>query len=151
MKKVLVLGLVFILLLPVLAAGCKTEESATSGGPAKTIVLTLDDFTAQNNIVKDIEMARSGSLTVSLGSNPTTGYQWGEAEISDTAVTVQASHNFVKPQSTSSEPVVGAPGKDVWTFDAKAAGTATIKMSYSRPWESGAKDTYTLTINITVK
>ena len=145
MKKTLIFGLVSILLLPLLMIGCNTEEN-------KTIELTLDDFTAQNNIVKNVELAPSGTLTVSLGANPTTGYEWGEnAVISGTSVITQQSYNYNEPQSESSEPVVGAAGKAVWVFDSKAAGTATIKMSYGRPWEAGEKGTFTLTINVTVK
>jgi len=162
MKKTLIFGLVSILLLPLLVLGCNKAATTTpippsnvpaanGGQEAKTIELTLDDFTAQNNIVKDIELARSGSLNVSLGSNPSTGYQWGDTAISDTAVVTQASQNYVEPQAAGSEPVVGAAGKDVRVFNAKEAGTATVKISYSRPWEGGEKDTYTLTINVTVK
>jgi predicted secreted protein len=47
--------------------------------------------------------------------------------------------------------MVGAAGKDVWTFNSKAAGTTAIKFSYSRPWDGGEKDTFTLTINVNVK
>jgi inhibitor of cysteine peptidase len=141
MKKTLILGLVFILLLPLLMLGCTSSE-------AKTIELTLDDFSAQNNMVKDVTLTPDSSLTVKLGSNATTGYSWGEAVISTAAVIAQASREFVAPTATG---LVGAPGTDVWVFNAKAAGTTTIKMSYGRPWEGGEKDTFTLTINVTVK
>lgn len=146
MKKIIAVCLASVLLLPLMMLGCNKEES-----PPKTIDLTINDFMSQKNMVKDIELTRSGSLTVNLESNPTTGFAWEEAVISDKAVVTQASHNFAEPQTEGSEPVVGAPGKDVWVFDAKAAGTATIKMSYSRPWEGGEKDEFTLTINVTVK
>jgi inhibitor of cysteine peptidase len=140
MKKLVIFGIVSILLLPLLMLGCKTE--------AKTIELTIDDFMAENNIVKNIELIRPGSLIVRLGSNPTTGYEWEEAEISTPAVVAQASREFVGPEDTG---MVGAGGTDVWVFDSKEAGTTTIKMSYGRPWEGGEKDTFTLTINVTVK
>ena len=159
MKNLALFGLVSILLLLLLMLGCKTEEPSTSptaskvpalngGQEAKMLELTIGDFSEQNNIVKDIELIRPGSLIVRLGSNPTTGYQWGDAQISAPAVVVQASRNFVEPEDTG---VVGSGGTDVWTFDSKAVGTATIKMSYGRPWEGGEKDTFTLTINVTVK
>jgi inhibitor of cysteine peptidase len=159
MKKALVFGLISILLIPLLIAGCKKEEApapempALNGGQeAKMIELTTDDFMAQNHIVKDIELIRPGSLVVSLGANPTTGFQWGEtAEVSEPSVVKQVDHNYVEPQASGEEPVVGAPGKDVWVFDSQNAGAATIKMSYGRPWEGGEKDAWTLTINVTVK
>jgi inhibitor of cysteine peptidase len=165
MKKIIAVCLASLLLLPLLIVGCNKEETTTpttttpttsvpalnGGQEAKQIELTIDDFTNEKNMVKDVELILPGSLIVTLGANPTTGYQWGDAEISDTAVVAEASHNYVEPQSGNEEPVVGAPGKDVWVFDSKAAGTATIKMSYSRPWEGGEKDEFTLTINVTVK
>jgi inhibitor of cysteine peptidase len=143
MKKLVVFILAAILLLPLLALGC------SSGGGDQTIELSLDDFTAQNNITKSIELGSSGTLTVKLGSNPTTGYQWGEdAEISNTSIIAQKSYNYVEPEDTE---LMGAPGTDVWVFDAKAAGSATITFSYSRSWEEGTPATYTLTVNVTVK
>ena len=158
MKKAIVFGLISILLVPLLVVGCKKEEPpapempALNGGQeAKMIELSTDDFMAQNHITKDIELIRPGSLIVSLGANPTTGFQWGEtAEISEPAVVAQVSHNFVEPQA-GGEPVVGAPGKDVWVFDSQKEGAATIKISYGRSWEGGEKDEWTLTINVTVK
>lgn len=145
MKKITIFGLAVMLLLPLLVIGCQSAQPANAA--THKIEITTDDFAAQNNMTKDIELKVNDKLTVSLGSNPTTGYTWGEAAISDPAVIAQNSRNFIEPQSGT----VGAPGKDVWTFTAKKAGTATIKMSYSRPWEGGEKDTWTLTIIVTVK
>jgi predicted secreted protein len=158
MKRNTFLILVAILLLPVLAFGCQTEEPATPDTPALngdeatvTLELGYDDFTAQANITKDIEINHPGSLTVTLYSNPTTGFQWVEAaEVSQSEVIEQVSHEFVAPES-SGDGLVGAPGKDVRVFDSKQAGSAIIKFSYGRPWEGGEKDAWTVTLNITVK
>ena len=163
MKRTLIFGLITILLLPLLMIGCKTEEATTS--PIETqapdtngiqrnitqdIDVTLDKFMTQNNIVKDVNLTHPDSLIVSLGSNPTTGYEWSENATIVTAqrVIVQQSYKYVAPTATN---IVGAGGTSVWTFATEAAGTATIKLSYGRPWEGGEKDTYTLTINVTVK
>lgn len=141
MKSIIFFGLVYILLLPLMMAGC--------GGAANTsIELTLDDFAAQNNIVKDITVSPNGIITVTLGSNASTGYQWGDAVINNTDKLEQTSHDYLAPTQTN---LVGAPGKETLTFTASTAGSATIKLSYSRPWEGGEKGTYTLTINVTVK
>lgn len=142
MKKLVVFCLAALLLLPLLALAC-------GGGGDQTIELSLDDFQAQNNITRSVEVGASGTLTVKLGANPTTGYQWGEnAEISNTAVITQTSYNYNEPEDTE---MMGAPGTDVWVFDAKAAGSATITFSYSRSFEEGTPATYTLTVNVTVK
>ncbi len=142
MKKLVILGLVSMLLAPLLMAGC-------SGG-SKTIEISLDEFAKQNNIVKNIDLALSGILTVKLGSNPTTGYSWSENATMLTAqkIIVQQSYEYVEPTSTG---IVGAGGTSVWTFKAVTAGVGNIQLSYSRPWEGGEKDTYTLTIKVTVK
>jgi inhibitor of cysteine peptidase len=160
-KKTLIFGLVLVLALPLFVLGCAGESPATSNVPAvnggeeaKTIEITTDEFATQKNIVRDIELVRPGSLIVSLGANPTTGFQWGEnATLTTTTgkqIVEQVSHSYVEPQA-GEEPLVGAPGKDVWVFDSKNPGTTTIKFSYSRPWEGGEKDEWTLTVNVTVK
>jgi predicted secreted protein len=139
MKKIVFFSLVCVLLLPlVIACGAGTKT---------TIDLTLDDFNTQNNIVKDITVSPHGIITLNLGSNGSTGYQWGDAVIDNAAQLEQTSHKNIEPQTDK----VGAAGKETFTFMAKVAGSATIKLNYSRPWEGGEKNTYTLTINVTIK
>ena len=140
MKKLVIFGIVSILLLPLLVSGC--------GGGVNTIELSLDDFTSENNIVKSIEIGISSSLIVKLGSNPTTGYDWEDVEISDPAVIYQTSRNFLGPEDTS---LVGAGGTGVWAFVPTNFGYCTLNFSYGQSWEGGEKDAFTLTINVTVK
>jgi len=148
MKSLVFFGIIYFVMLPLLVIGCEKGVTTTESPAATAIEMTLDEFTTENNVTKNIELAPSGSLVVRLGSNPTTGYEWEEAAISDSAVIVQANREYVAPEDTGT---VGAGGTDVWTFEAKEAGTATINISYGRPWEGGEKDTYTITINVTVK
>ncbi len=140
MKKLVILGMICILALPLMVVGC--------GSGSSTIEITLDEFTAQNHIVKDVEMSYPGSLTIKLGSNPTTGYSWEDAVINNTVIIAQASREYIGSENTE---IVGAGGTDVWAFNSKKAGTAIINFSYSRPWEGGEKGIYTLTVNVTVK
>jgi predicted secreted protein len=140
MKRIAFFSLVCVLLLPMIMTGC-------GAGTKTTIELKLDDFTAQNNIVKNITVSPHGVITVTLGSNGSTGYQWGDAVIDNAAQLEQTSHKYIEPQTD----LAGAAGKETFTFMAKIAGNATIKLSYSRPWEGGEKATYTLTVNVTVK
>jgi predicted secreted protein len=142
MLKRIIPCIVCLLLVSVLFVACKA-----AGPTAQSVNLALNDFTAQNNIDRSIELQNSGSLTVTLGSNGSTGYQWGDAVISDAAVIVQGSHNTIAPTTS----LAGAPGKEVWTFGAKAVGTVAIKFSYSRSWETGVPAIYTFTLNVTVK
>jgi len=166
MKKALIFGLVMAIMLPLFVIGCTQAELKTQPTPsnvpalnggeeAKTIEISTDEFAAQNHIVKDIELKYPGSLIVSLGSNPTTGFSWEEDAaiamlLKGEMVLEQVSHEYVEPQE-GDEPIMGAPGKDVWVFDTKATGTTTVKFTYSRPWEGGEKGEWTLRIDVTIK
>jgi len=120
------------------------------GQQAKMIEFSDADFQTQKHITKDIELIVPGSLIVSLYSNQTTGFKWSEnAVISQSSVIEQESHNYVSLQTGT--PVLGAAGKEVWVFNSLKPGSATIKLSYGRPWEGGEKDELTLTVNVIVK
>ena len=157
MKKIIFLALIALLVVPLFALGCAPADAKNSspttipplnhGEEARIIEIILDEFQTNKNIIHNIELVKPQSLIVRLDSNPSTGYGWGEAEISNADIVAQASRDFVEPNAN----VVGASGTDVWVFDSLKAGTATIKMSYSRPWEGGEKDEFTVTINVTVK
>jgi len=88
-------------------------------------------------------------LTVTLGSNPTTGYQWSEdAEISDESIVKQTSHIFVGPGID--EPP-GTPGEEVWVFKRLKEGTTTIFLEYNRSWTGVEVGLWTVTITATIK
>ena len=146
MKKGVIIGLIAVMLLPILVIGCAEEDI----GP-QSLVLTTGDFMARNHLEKKIDVGLGNSLTIDLGANPTTGFQWAEdSVVSDTGVLSQVVHNYIEPE-TDGEAAVGSPGKDVWVFDCKAAGTSTIELSYGRPWDGGEKDIWTLKVQVTVR
>jgi len=96
-----------------------------------------------------VAAAAGDSFTVTLCSNATTGFKWSEsAKISDPAVVQQIGHEFVSPKAKG---VVGAAGKEVWTFKALKKGTSTISLEYSRPWEGGEKGEWTFNLTVVVK
>lgn len=144
-----------LLLVPVVVTGCQSESDeenmpALHGGQeAQMIELSTDNFATDNHITKNVTLIRPGSLIVTLGANPATGFEWEDAVIANNAVVEEQSHVYVEPQTDSN--AVGAPGKDVWVFDSLKAGETTINMSYSRPWDGGEKDVWTLTINVSVE
>ena len=114
-----------------------------------SVEVSCDDFMKQQHISQEAEVAVDGSLTVTLCSNPTTGFIWSEsAQISDQTVLQQTDHKFVPPEETG---VAGAAGKEIWTFKALKKGTSTISMEYSRPWEGGEKGEWTFVLTVTVK
>jgi len=155
MKKRIVVGVAVSLLLSMTLAACQKSQTSQenvapldNGTKSVNTEITYDEFSNQPHVTKTVELAYPGSLVVTLSSNPTTGFQWGvNPGISDATVLSQYEHNFVSPTGT----LVGAPGKDVWTFKSLKTGTATISFSYSRPWEGGEKDVWTVTLTVEVK
>jgi inhibitor of cysteine peptidase len=113
-----------------------------------SVTVTCDQFSQNAHIVQNVTAAPGALITVTLCSNPSTGFSWGEqAQISDKEVLKQTSHKTVA--ATTSMP--GAPGSQVWTFQALKAGAASASFSYSRPWEGGEKNVETFVLNVTVK
>ncbi len=143
MKKIWVSAIICILFIAPLIIGCQPGQSS------QQVDISCDEFMSQNHITRNITVSSSGSLTVSLCSNATTGFQWGKVVgISQSSVIKQKSHNFIEPQAQKT-PLVGAAGKEVWVFDVVGKGTSTITFSYGRPWDGGEKGEWTLTLNVT--
>ena len=118
-----------------------------------SVAASCDDFMKNQHISKEVKVPVDGSLTVTLCSNPTTGFEWLEsAQISDQTVLRQTGHKFVGPEAKGDEPPApGTAGQEVWTFKALKEGTSTISMEYSRPWEGGEKGEWTFVLTVTVK
>jgi len=128
-------------LLTTLLFGCAVASEQAS------VEFTCDDFVSQNHITRELSVKAGDSFTVTLCSNPTTGFQWESAQISDQSVLTETSHQFIGPE----EELVGGAGKDVWTFQGLKKGTSTISIQYSRPWEGGEKGVWTFSAVVTVK
>lgn len=82
----------------------------------------------------------SPEFSISLASNPTTGYTWHAQQYDQHLLTV-INHKY---QPSTNSKLVGAGGIDVWTFKVKpeafnAPHIMKIKMLYARPWD--IKDT----------
>ena len=99
-------------------------------------------------IDRKLKVTIGDSFTVTLCSNPTTGFEWEEAVISDSSVLIETGREFQAPGAGASE---GAAGKEVWTFEAVKRGTSTVSMAYSRPWEGGEKGVWTFTLAVVVE
>ena len=116
-----------------------------------SVEVSCDDFMKQQNISKQVEVAANGLVTVTLCSNPSTGFIWSEtAQISDQSVLQQTDHKLVMLESEPPPPP-GTPGQEVWTFGALKKGTSTVSMEYSRPWEGGEKGEWTFNLTVVVK
>ncbi len=114
-----------------------------------SVEASADDLMKLQHISQEVEVAVDGSLTVTLFSNPTTGFLWSEsAQINDQTILQQTGHRFEGPEA---ENIIGGAGKEIWTFKALKKGTSTISMEYSRPWEQGVEPAETFTLTVIVK
>lgn len=103
-------------------------------------------------IDRELKVTIGDSFTVTLCSNPSTGFEWEEAVISDSSVLSQTGREFQAPGVGDSEaPPPGAAGKEVWTFEAVKEGASTVSMAYSRPWEGGEKGVWTFSLTVVVE
>jgi len=97
---------------------------------------------------QQVEIAVDGSLTVTLDSNASTGFQWVLVSIGDETVLEKVANTYEAPEDTD---MVGAPGKEIWTFSALKKGTSTVSMEYSRSWENGTQAAETFDLTVVVK
>lgn len=114
-----------------------------------SVEISYDEFMSEQYISKEARINLGGTLVVALASNPATGYGWSEnATIGDQMVLQQYEHKLVPAQSPG---VIGAAGKETWSFKSLKRGSTTVKFEYSRPWEGGEKGTWTFTLNVAIE
>lgn len=90
-----------------------------------------------------IKVLKGHEFTITLQSNPGTGYQWNPTF--NTTILNLVSHEY-KPASTK---LLGSPGTDVFTFKAINHGTDTVKMIYKRSWEKESVQEKIFLVNVT--
>lgn len=122
-------GIMFLLMLSAI--------TAIAAQPTNNVV-----FSSPNTPIK--VQANQTEFTLTLQSNPSTGYSWFLTEYDNQLIT-SVSHQFIAPDSK----LIGAPGYEIWTF--KLTPTAfvvsqstTVVMEYARPWDksSGSKSAF---------
>ena len=117
---------------------------------------TIAAAAADTNAILALNAADSGkqitanagdSFTVTLDSNPSTGFSWSISSITDEDVIDDVNNEF----NGADTGMVGAGGQEVWTFKAVDKGSSTIEMKYSRPWEQGVEPAATFNVTVVVK
>ena len=150
--KAKILVAIALLLALVSATACTATSAGTSENTNQCVkeiaITTSDEFDQNQHIQKEVEIAKGENLVVTLFSNGTTGFSWDEnAQIADTGIVQQLKHEMVGAETN----VLGAAGAEQWTFQAKNAGTTTVHLEYSRPWEGGEKGVWTFDLTVNVK
>ena len=98
---------------------------------------------------RGVELAIGHPWTVTLDSNPTTGFRWQLVSSTDEAVLELEDHVYEPSEAPAG--FCGAGGKELWTFRALKRGKSTITLEYSRPWESSPKPAGTFVITVVVR
>jgi len=127
MKKCI---LVFLLLALSMTTGCSSRE----------MELGADD----NG--RAVELAMGQVLTVTLESNPTTGYRW---EITELDEQVLASMGEAEYQPGSN--LVGASGMEILRFKAVNEGHTSLDLAYRRPWEQDVEPLELFSLQVVVR
>lgn len=79
-----------------------------------------------------VTLVTGDAIELVLTSNPTTGYSWSAAEVP------ACLEQDGEPEYDSDAPpgMMGAGGEDTWRFVAVEPGVGTLRLEYTRPWES---------------
>jgi inhibitor of cysteine peptidase len=89
-------------------------------------------------------------LELRLKSNPTTGYMWYvEKESTPLLKLVHQAQTEAEEQST--EPAVGRPILQVFTFEARRRGEGILRLRYVRNWEKPAPADVRFEIRVAVE
>lgn len=112
MKKIKIFGLLFSTLF--LLTACRAKREA------------LDE---EDND-KQVNLAVGEKFSVTLESNPTTGYRWEVDEIDKTVLSqLGTEYDADSPQ------LAGSGGAETFTFEAVGVGETTLTLLYRRSWE----------------
>mgnify|MGYP006299866167 CR=1 FL=1 len=119
----------------------------TLGGPA-----CPDGFQDVEQVEKEVAIDAAGVLTLTLGSTPSIPCGWQAADISDATVIRQVDRHSQWPADDVT-PKPGAPGTEIWVFEARRAGTSTLSLDCTCLGEDGTGDELAgvLTVSVTVK
>jgi predicted secreted protein len=97
--------------------------------------------------VDEIRVLAGKQFSLTLSANRTTGYSWRLAAPLDPAMLKQVSDDYHAADSGA----VGAPGEEVWTFEAVGEGVVQLDFEYVRPFEKDAKPVKTAKYSIVIK
>jgi inhibitor of cysteine peptidase len=95
---------------------------------------------------KTFALLAGDRLIVSLKSNPSTGYTWRIAQ-DDRQHLQPLGQVYNRPKDA----MPGAPGRQVFRFQAGSPGTTTLELDYARQWEKNVPPAETFSITVTIR
>jgi len=92
---------------------------------------------------KQISVKAGDDITLTLESNPTTGYSWQVMVMDGTVVTQVGESEY----RSDGQNIPGSGGTETFRFKAVNSGKTSLELGYMRPWESVQPlETFTLQI-----
>ncbi|MBC9250179.1 peptidase inhibitor I42 [Pseudomonas alcaligenes] len=88
------------------------------------------------------------TLTITLPSNPTTGFRWVVADAAPGVLRSLGPEVYVTPEDAG---LVGGAGQSSWRYQAYQVGQGRLLMQYQRPWEVGVAPAKTIDCAISVR
>lgn len=119
-----VICIVIVALVAMVASGC--SSASASNGPLKL---------SESDNGKAFSVKTGDTIEVAIAGNPTTGYEWVADLSAEDAAVLELVGTPVFASDATDEDVVGAGGVYTFTFKAKAAGQATLRLVYERSFE----------------
>ncbi len=148
MKKVLVI--IVAAFLVTMAAGFSWVWTSYDDSGQYAFTLSGDDSVKITNPAlggaSTLEVELGSTFTLEVDANPTTGYQWSLATPLNAGIVSLIGKEYVAPDTD----LVGAGGKEIWTFRAVGNGAEVISLAYSQPWETDQPPAVTRVFNVNV-
>jgi len=147
----------FLVLLTVLVSGCAPEKprrrptrasAPAPGKPPSPGSTGRRQFTTSDSV---IEVAKGEEFTIVLNSNPTTGYSWRLAQPLDEGILMLVGNEYLQATPSGKTPVMGAGGREVWSFRALSPGDAEISLEYVRAWEKESRPAESAVFKVVVR
>ncbi|MFZ5449865.1 MAG: protease inhibitor I42 family protein [Thermodesulfobacteriota bacterium] len=123
------------------------KKACLSGFHSLLIILGIVIAAAAGVTKMNVSLGKE--FNISLEANPTTGYTW-EANYDAHFLKLKGKRfEPLAPKGRETMPLLGSPGKAVFTFIPLKTGQTTIKMIYQRPWEKtpAQEEEFTVVIN----
>ncbi|MEO4047373.1 protease inhibitor I42 family protein [Pseudomonas sp. CAU 1711] len=95
-----------------------------------------------------MQLRQGQSLTITLPSNPTTGFRWVVADAAPGVLRSLGPEVYMTPEEAG---LVGAGGQSVWRYQAYQTGSGRLLMHYRRPWEVEVPPAKTIDCQIGVR
>ncbi len=95
-----------------------------------------------------VQLKKDGSLSITLVSNPTTGYQWTVDQIDGSQLKQLGDPEYVTDCPNG---LPGCGGHQTFHFTATAAGQSQLRLIYHRTFETNLPPLHTFSVTINVQ